>query len=216
MTSISTTSSTATATLPALRRLTGAATYALCVLLAGCSSAPVAPLRYDLGGAPSAVTDQAACTLPALTLIDVAAPGTLDNDLMLYRLLYANDQQIQAYGGHRWSMPPAQLLTQRVKAQLADHGVTLLDTGVATSNGIQLRLVLNDFSQYFSDPSHSYGQITVRATLLRGRSLIAQSTFKQQTPATSPDAPAGAQALRSGSDTVINALTSWLCKQNLP
>ena len=214
MTSISTTSSAATATLPTLWRLTGAAIGTLCVLLAACSSAPVTPLRYDLGSAPSAVTT--ACTLPALTLIDVAAPGALDNDLMLYRLLYANEQQIQAYGGHRWSMPPAQLLTQRVKAQLVDHGVTLLDASVATSNGIQLRLVLNDFSQYFSDPSHSYGQISIRATLLRGHSLIAQSSFKQQTPATSADAPAGAQALRAGSDTVINELTSWLCKQNLP
>jgi len=143
----------------------------------------------------------------------MSSPGALDSNLMLYRLLYDNDQQSHAYANNRWNMPPAQLLTLRIKSQLADNGVSLLDNGVANPTGWQLRLDLIDFSQYFSDVSHSYVQLQLRVSLLRANALVAQTTFKQQATADSPDAQAGARAMRAASDVLITDLSGWLCKQ---
>jgi hypothetical protein len=56
----------------------------------------------------------------------------------------------------------------------------------------------------------------VRASLLRGHALIAQTNLLQQTPTNAPDAPAGAQAMRVASDALISDLTVWLCKQTQP
>jgi len=135
---------------------------------------------------------------------------------MLYRLLYSNDQQTQAYANHRWSMTPVQLLTLQIKSQLADNNVILVDDGLANPNGLQLRLELTDFSQYFTDTTHSYAQLKLRATTIRGNTLLAQTTISEQAGAESPDAVGGAKAMRVAADAVITDLTGWLCKQPRP
>lgn len=185
------------------------------ILLAACSTTQAPVARYDFG-VTSGATAKLACTLPPINLAEITTTSALDSDLMLYRLNYANDQQTQAYAAHRWSMPPTQLLSQRIKALLADQGVTLLDPGMVLPNAVQLRLELNDFGQYFSDSAHSTAQVKVRASLLRGHALIAQTNLLQQTPTNAPDAPAGAQAMRVASDALISDLTVWLCKQTQP
>lgn len=190
----------------------------ICLLASACSTTPSALARYDFGltNTNNNTTKNNACPLPPINLADITTNSALDSDLMLYRLNYANDQQTQAYALHRWSMPPAQLLTQRIKTQLADQGVTLLDAGMVQTNVVQLRLELDDFSQYFSDSAHSNAQIKLRASLLRGHALIAQTNLQQQAPTNTPDAPSGAQAMRVASDALISGLTSWLCKQTQP
>ena len=187
---------------------------ALALLMTACTTTKTTPLNYyDLGALPKSANNISDCNLPPVNLADMSSPGALDSNLMLYRLLYDNDQQNHAYATNRWSMPPAQLLTLRIKSQLADNGVRLLDNGVANPNGWQLRLDLVDFSQYFSDAAHSYVQLQLRVSLLRANALIAQTTFKQQANADSPNAQAGARAMRTASDTLITDLSGWLCKQ---
>lgn len=186
----------------------------LALLMTGCASPAVQTAYFDLGNQlPSATS---VCRLPPLQLTEISSPNSLAGDLMVYRLLYANGLQSQSFANHRWSMPPAQLLAQRVKATLAHDQVRLVDAGLANPNGWQLRLDLNDFSQYFSDSSHSYARITLRASLVRGNQLLAQTTLSRQAPATSADAPAGAAAMLVASDALISDLTGWLCSQSRP
>lgn len=189
------------------------------VLLTACATAPAPVNLYDFGTAPETSGRIAGCDLPPVNLANISSPAALDSNLMLYRLQYDNGQQSHAYAAHRWTMPPAQLLTVRIKSQLADnqaHHVHLLDSGIANPDGWQLRLDLMDFAQYFDDAKHSYAQLQLRATLLRANTLVAQSTFRQRAPADSPDAPGGARAMRHASDAFISDLSTWLCKQPRP
>lgn len=184
---------------------------ALAFLVTSCATAPPSLSYYDFGALPKSAGSS--CDLPPLNVADISSPNALDSNLMLYRLLYDNDQKNRAYANHRWSMTPAQLLSLRIKSQLASDQVLILDNGVANPNGWQLRLDLVDFTQYFDDTSHSYAQLQLRVTLLRANTLIAQTTMKQQAAAESPDASAGAKAMRVASDAFITDLSSWLCRQ---
>jgi len=186
----------------------------LCVLtsfLSGCITPPAPVSMYDFGIAPTQ-SGAANCNLAPLYLADISSSATIDSNLMLYRLLYDNDQQTHAYAAHRWSMTPSQLLSLRIKSQLAANNVNLVDLGMANPNGWQLRLDLNDFTQNFTDATHSYAQLEVRASLLRANQLVAQTTFKERADAASPDAPGGARSMRTASDALIADLNNWLCK----
>jgi len=196
--------------------------------LQGCiSTVPSATSAiYDFGafrGSAAVHLSSDSCALGPLHVADITSPSSLESDLMLYRLGYANDQLVHAYARHRWSMPPAQLLAQRIKTRLADSGVIIVDSGgtessaslpsTAMTNTLQLRLELNDFTHYFSDPDHSQSQLTVRASLLNGSSLIAQTTLSQHAPSLSQDAAGGAKAMQEATDLLINELHGWLCAQ---
>ena len=54
---------------------------------------------------------------------------------MLYRLLYADAQQLQPYALARWSMPPADLLRQRLADTLGQRR-TLLGPDAGTAAGL--------------------------------------------------------------------------------
>jgi cholesterol transport system auxiliary component len=188
----------------------------LTTMLTACSTtAPAAISYYDFGATLTAPAKPAACDLPPVNLSEIASPNALDSNLMLYRLLYDNDQQSRAYANHRWTMAPAQLLSLRIKSQLAD-GAKILDSGIANPGGWQLRLDLIDFGQYFDDATHSHAQLQLRATLLHANNLIAQTAFTQRANADSADAPGGARAMRVASDALIGDLSAWLCKQPRP
>jgi cholesterol transport system auxiliary component len=186
------------------------------LLLASCATAPEPLSYFDFGTASKAADSSIACELPPINLPDISSPNALNSNLMLYRLLYANDQQSHSYANHRWSMSPAQLITLRIKSQLANNHVRLVDSGLSNPGGWQLRLDLTDFNQYFSDATHSYAQLQLRATILSANNLIAQTTLTQQASAAAPDAPAGAQAMRVATDALITDLTGWLCNQPHP
>ena len=181
--------------------------------LAGCASTPPPMFNYDFGTSPrSDRSDTPSCHLPPVYVAEVSSPSALSSNLMLYRLLYANDQQAHAYAGHRWNMPPPQLLTQRVKTVLAASGVIIGDS-MRDGNTLMLRLELTDFAHYFIDETQSKAQLTVRATVSQGTGLIAQTTFYGQAASASADAPGGASAMRIATDTLINELHGWLCEQ---
>ncbi|HTD05986.1 ABC-type transport auxiliary lipoprotein family protein [Undibacterium sp.] len=189
---------------------------ALCMGLLACSTTAAPPVQlFDLGQAPALATPPAAQTgrIPAVSLADISASPALDSNYMLYRLQYENGQQPRSYAQHRWNMPPAQLLTQRLKMRVAGAGGVIVSATDGVANLPLLKIDLDDFSQLFSSANDSVANVSVRASVFKGRHLVAQQSFRQQAAA-GPDAPAGARAMAAASDALIDNIILWL--QGLP
>jgi len=207
-------------------RLSGLGGIAAMLLAAGCGALPDKPARatlYDFGpgavsAAPAPTTAKSA--LPPIVLAEIDATSRLDSTQMLYRLGYADANELRPYGQSRWSQVPAQLLRQRVREAL-EVGHTVLgpeeSATIARTEGRvpdTLRLSLEEFSQFFESPTSSVGLVRIRATLIRsnpgGDRVLAQRTFTAQRPAPSNDAPGGVKALAAASDAVAADLVAWV------
>ena len=209
-------------TIAAYARLAGVSgIFCLCFAgLSACGSLRPAsrPQVYDLG--PGAVAQQAqgAATLPAVVLADVDAPPALDGTAVVYRLAYSDAQQLRPYAQARWSMPPAQLVRQRLREHLGQHRVVISPAqGVAAQAPLLvLHVELEEFSQLFDTVDHSTGLVRLRATLDRaaGRAgvqeLVAQRGFVVQRVADGADAAAGVRALTAAVDAAIAEVEQWL------
>lgn len=191
--------------------------------LSACSSLPTPPkeqLRYDLGLAPVAAAPVAS-KLPPLTVADVQA-GVLaeSSNNMLYRLAYANAQELRPYQQARWAQPPAQLVQQRLRLLLAAQRPLLGSLDNVVANAQQqptalLKVEIEDFSQIFDSERNSRGVVQLRATLMgmdaKGSNiLLGQRAFTAQVPATSADAAGGAKAIATAADQALAELNSWL------
>lgn len=197
----------------------------LAAVLAGCSALPDKPQRpaqYDFGPGPVATvpTDRRA-PLPPLALADVEANGPLEaGTAVLYRLGYADAQQLRPYALARWSMPPAQLVQQRLREHLgqrrtvvsAGEGAALLRTD--GQQPLVLRLDLDEFSQLFTAPATSNALVRLRVTVVDnlpgGEKILAQRQFIVQRPAATADAGGGVRALAEATDAVAAELSQWL------
>ncbi len=200
-----------------------AATLAAALLATGCAGPdrPVRSTLYDFG--PGATQPQPAtriAPLPPIALADIDAGGALDTSAMLYRLGYADANQLRPYAQARWTAAPAQLVRQRVREQLSQRRV-VLNTGegaaLLRSGGVAprvLRLELEEFSQLFESPTQSIGVVRLRATLAEnvpsGEKLLAQRVVIVQRPAPTADAPGGVRALAAATDAVAEELAQWL------
>lgn len=197
---------------------------ALGAVLAGCSGLPKPPsqpARYDLGVVPVQAAP-AAPSLAPVALADIQAPLQADgNTAMHYRLAYAQPQVLHAYTQARWSLPPSQLVQQRLREHVGSGGrVVLSAESGALPPSVQgrqvpiLRLALEEFSQVFDDTTRNAGVVRVRATLVdpapRGDVLLAQQVFDVRQPAAAANAAAGVQALSAGVNTVGQQLQQWL------
>ncbi|QDZ29177.1 ABC-type transport auxiliary lipoprotein family protein [Noviherbaspirillum sp. UKPF54] len=181
---------------------------AMCMLLVSCAlPRPESATLYDLGPARPMT---GAPALPAISVADVTAPGWLDRPLMFYRLNYQSDLQPRAYTQSRWMTPPTQMVTQRVKTRIAQAGGVVLPASDGAANMPLLRIEADDFMQVFDVPGKSVGRVTLRASLFRGRVLVAQQSFSSQVPAASADAGGGARALAAASDMAIADIMRWL------
>jgi cholesterol transport system auxiliary component len=179
--------------------------------LAGCASKSPAPANYDFGPLPAAATTTAAAAKPAaLVMADVSGPAALDSERMHYRLLYADAQQTRPYAYNHWSGTPLQLLTQRLKARVAQAGVKVLAPSDAAAGAMLLRVEVEEFAQTFSSASQSQGSIRLRASAFRNHQLLDQRTFARSSPAASADAGGGARALAEASDALSADLLTWL------
>jgi cholesterol transport system auxiliary component len=183
------------------------ATAVLAAALAGCASPPAAQIgTYDLGltAAPAAgpIDPAAAVVVP-----DVTAAAALDSDRMRYRLAYLNQQQIGTYAGSRWTAPPAQLMTEALRARLGSE-VPVLAHGGADSLPV-LRVELIRFDQAYAQAGAGQGNVALRATLTRDGRLIGQRVFESSVAMTSADAAGGAQALSRASGSALDALVAW-------
>jgi cholesterol transport system auxiliary component len=185
------------------------------LLLSACAGLPErapAPLRYDFGPA-AALTQPAPGPRPPLALRVQASPA-LDSTAMLYRLAYADAQQLRAYSQARWAMVPAELLQQRLREGLG-RAYALTPTGDAAPRWLHVEL--EEFSQLFTAPQESSGLLRLRASVLQrtagGEQLLAQRDWQFQQPALSADAAGGVRALAAATDSMVTELVQWLRTQ---
>lgn len=207
-----------------------AAAICLGLLLTGCSALPDKPVRatmYDFG--PGDLTQPPStrqAPLASLAIDEVnTSGGAIDNMGVLYRLNYSDSQLVRPYSQARWTMPPAQLVHQRLREKLGQHRA-VFNAGESASlnhsdNGALprlLRLDLEEFSQIFTAPDTSLGLIRLRATLLditpAGEKLVSQRNVIVQRPAPTSDAPGGVRALTAATDAAIEEIDQWL--QQIP
>lgn len=189
-------------------------------MLAGCGGLPKGGSTaavYDFGpGLVQELPSNRMAPLPTLALGEVHAPTALDNLPVVYRLGYSDAQQLRPYAQARWSMPPAQLLRQRVRETLGQRRAVLnLADGVLAPPGtLTLRLELEEFSQLFDAAASSTGVLRMRATLTQlapgGDALVAQRSFVLREPAASADAPGGVRALTAAADSAVQQLDQWV------
>ena len=211
------------------RALRGVALVATLILTA-CAALPDKPVRavtYDFGPgvvAASAVqTSNASMALPPIALAEIDSSVALNSGAVLYRLMYFNAQELRPYAQARWSMPPAQLLRQRVSAQLGKSRAVLnpgdaiggaIGGGAGTTSPWVVRLELEEFRHLFESTTVSTGLLRLRATVVQataqGEKLLGQRSFVVQRPAPSADVAGGVQALTAASDAVVLEIDQWL------
>ncbi|PHM18703.1 MAG: hypothetical protein CK604_16250 [Curvibacter sp. PD_MW3] len=186
----------------------------LAAVLSGCAlpQRGPSPLLYDFGARSPGATPAAstAAALPALATTVQATPA-FDGNAMLYRLAYADGQQLRAYTQARWAMPPAELVQQRLREGLSGQ-FTVLRPGEDAPRVLQLEL--EEFSQVFDAADKSSGLLRLRATVRQrlpsGERMMAQRTVVVKRPAPSADAAGGVRALSTATDAAVDELAQWL------
>ncbi|MFZ6687862.1 ABC-type transport auxiliary lipoprotein family protein [Undibacterium sp. SXout11W] len=181
----------------------------ICVLSACSGNAAIQRQQYDFG-LPSTPAVANASSRLLVGLADIQVVPALDSNAMWYRLQYDNAQQLKAYAQARWSMPPAQLLAQRLKIQMLASGTQVMSASDGIVTQPVLRIELDEFSQVFTTSANSHAQINVRAVLSKGKIILAQRNFSVQSPSKTADASGGARAMQEASDLLIGEMQQWL------
>lgn len=182
-------------------------------LLSGCAmpERTPSPVLYDFGVATAMPVTTAGGGAPPALAASVQAPSSLEGTAVLYRLAYADAQQLRAYALARWTMPPAELVQQRLRERLSQQQ-PVLKPGEGAAR--VLHIELEEFSQVFASPEQSMGLLRLRATLLQGTPngdrLVAQHQVVVQRPAPSADASGGVRALTAATDAAVAELAQWL------
>jgi cholesterol transport system auxiliary component len=186
---------------------------------------PARSTLYDFGPglattAPAAAPAPGTAALPTLSLAEFESNSRIDGTQILYRLGYADANELRPYGQSRWSQAPAQLLRQRLRDTLAERRTVLgpeESATIARSKGEvpdTLRISLDEFSHYFDSASSSVGLVRLRATLIRGTTggdrVLGQRIFTVRRPAPSADAPGGVKALAAASDAAVAEVVQWV------
>jgi cholesterol transport system auxiliary component len=195
--------------IPAIRTCIAAASIA--VLLGACASKGQSTAQYDFGPLPAVTPPAPQIANPAAIIVaDIGGPAALDSERMHYRLLYADARQSRPYAYNQWTSTPLQLLTQRMKARIAQAGVKVLSATDAAASTNLLRMEVEDFTQNFDTATSSSGVLRLRASVFRSHKLVDQKTFSRSVPAASADAAGGASALADASDAVAADVLAWL------
>ena len=203
------------------RRLRGRLAVAcMAVALAGCTvlDKPMRPMVYDFGPGTLAQAPAESVARPRLVLGEVEAPAALDGTAMLYRLAFANPQQLMPYAQARWSMPPAQLVRQRLQEHLGRQRLVLAPTDAGSAGGsaavLALRVELDEFSHYFESPQSSVGLLRLRVTAssvaAQGERVLGQRSVVVRRPAASADAAGGARALAEAVGAASDEIEQWI------
>lgn len=187
-----------------------AAIIAAAVLLSACASKGPTNAHYDFGPLPAPTQAAGANGIGAIIVADATGPASLDSERMQYRLLYADARQSRPYAYNQWTSTPLQLVTQRMKARIAQAGVKVLSTTDSAAAVNLLRLEVDDFAQNFETATQSSGNISLRASVFRNHRLVDQKTFARSAPAPSADAAGGARALADASDALAADVLVWL------
>ena len=186
-------------------------------------------MTYDFGPGPVAAVPAlpppgSADALPALALDNITAAGVADTAAVQYRLQYADSQQLRPYSDARWSLPPAQLVRQRLRERLGERRAILEADDIASHQRVEgklpliLRLQMEEFSQLFASPASSQGVLRLRATLVenqpQGERLLAQRLFVETRPAATQDAQGGVAALAAATDAAAADIEQWVRENN--
>jgi cholesterol transport system auxiliary component len=181
----------------------------VCGLLVACSTpqAPSPKTVFDFGPVLQSPVASAAQRQTPIALPEIEAGAGLDSPAMLYRLAYSDAQQLRPYAQARWSVPPAQLVRARLRDALAAQGPVIATEGLSPWS---LRVELDEFSHIFDSPASSQGVVRLRASLLQGDRLAAQTTVLAKAAAPAQDAAGGVKALTAATDDAVRQLSSWL------
>jgi len=192
-------------------RIPAVIALACSVFLAGCASKErTSNTIFDFGPVVPAMQAAATPKPAAIVVMDVTGPATLDTERMFYRLNYADAQQARTYANSRWSATPVSLVTQRIKARLAQSGMKVLSATDAATGVPILRIEIDDFVHAFASAGQSEGQIMLRASVFQEHRLVDQRSFHRNAPAPGQDAAGGVAALAAGTDQVAADLLAWL------
>jgi cholesterol transport system auxiliary component len=186
----------------------------LALMLGACSLGPAqkdTPASYDLGATPGASAGVPRIRA-SLLVQGVGAPTWLETQSIIYRLDYQDGARQQVYAHSRWAAPPAVLLAQQLRSQLAaasDGGILGLTDSARADYA--LRVELEDFSQVFNTVDASRAHVVARASIVNvtRRALLAQKTFTFETPAASANAEGGVRALAVASGELVDAIVAW-------
>lgn len=168
------------------------------------------PVEYDFGPLPSYARGENA--IPAIVMIaSVRAPGWIDSDGIVYRLLYEGAARPQSYAMSRWAAEPPLLLGDRLRSRLAAVSRGVVSSAFGARSDYTLRVELEDFSQQFEAPGQSRALLRARVTLLGSapRILLAQRVFEVQQPA-EPHAQGAVKALTVATDRFLDELLPWV------
>lgn len=171
---------------------------ALALVLSACARGPVLPppAAYDFGPPPD-VPGEGAIPLS----LELRLPPWLDTPAVHYRLAYQDGAQLAAYSRVRWVAPAGQLLSLRLRQQLAARPAA----------PCQLRIEVDEFVQLFDSPDKSRGMLQGRMTLAdKQRKLLAERFFSVATPAASADGRGGVGALIQSADDAARGAAQWL------
>ena len=167
------------------------------------------PAEYDFGPPPTQAAAASRIREPVL-VPDLSTPAWLDTNAMVYRLAYQDAASPRTYANSRWVMPPAALVTVRLRSRLAQEstvGVLAPDDN-ARADAI-LRVEMLEFSQVFDAPGSSQVLVQLRASVIRGQTLAAQRSFVVRRPAATADAPGAAAAFSGAADEAVEAVVAW-------
>ncbi len=137
---------------------------------------------------------------------------------MLYRLAYADAQQLRPYAQARWSMPPGSCCASACASTWAQRRVVL--SGGDAPAALTLRLELEEFSHLFESPTQSSGVVRLRATLVGHAAPAWASCWPSgrlscSAPRPRPMQRAGCAHSRPATDAAVqDILSQWL--QQLP
>jgi cholesterol transport system auxiliary component len=187
----------------------------LVATLSACATPPSLQL-FDFG-TPTAIRqlapeDQLSLATLKINLSEIRVASHLEGNAMWYRLSYDTPQELRPYAQNRWSVPPAQLLAQSIKGQLALRGAAVLNSNDGVKDLPILKIELEEFSQIFSNTTQSNVNINFRASLVRNNVFIAQRSFGaiQAVEVAEANAKGGARAMPEATNQAINALAVWL------
>jgi cholesterol transport system auxiliary component len=201
-----------------MKRLAAAVAALAALALSACSAVQESghPALYDFGFDPSA---PAPAALPAkLSLVEVSANSWLHTPAVLYRLAYRDGARLEPYALSRWSAPPAELLTQRLRLAMAAAGgsrFSMANEGIAADYA--LRIHLEAFEQVVRAPDDCRGVARVRASLAGAdRKLRAQRLFQAERGCPSVDAPGAVRALGAAADALVADILQWVAQETAP
>jgi len=183
---------------------------ALAVGLAGCgvTRQVAAPEQLDLGTAPASTA--ARTPRPPVLLSELEVAPLLETPSVIWRDGELGHPQRYAY--FRWIAAPGQLVEQRMRELLSRDGPIL--SRATPGQTPEVHASLDRFEQVFVG-GRSHAQLSMRVLLTRGSQVIDQLRIDEQVPATSDDAPGGADALRRATDRAVSQVADWLARTDM-